>query len=82
VGAVGVTLIGIASLTRTIQLTDVEKNTHRIGARVMLLSAFLIFLFGFTSLEAIPLLIVVLLLMFTPVFFAFKVWIGMLDQED
>ena len=82
VGAIGIALISIALLTRTIQLTEVEQNTHRVGARVMITSALLIMLLGFTSLETIPLLIVVLLLLLAPVIFAFRVWVGMLDQAD
>ena len=82
VGAIGIALISIALLTRTIQLTEEEKNFLRVGSRVTLISALLIFLLGITSLETIPLLIVVLLLLLAPVFFAFKVWLGMLDQAE
>lgn len=37
--AMAVTLLSVALLTRTIQLNQVQQSTHRIGRRVMLVSA-------------------------------------------
>ena len=78
--AIAITLISVAVLTRTIQLDRVQQSTHRVGRRVMLASAIIVLLLGFTSLETIPLLIAVVLLLLAPIFFALKVWIAMLDQ--
>ena len=71
-GSVGVALISIALLTRTIQLLPEHIRTHRVGGGVMLISAVLTLLLGFTGLETIPLLL-------APVLFAFRVWIGVLE---
>ena len=81
VGSVGVALISISLLTRTIRLLPEHIRTHQVGGGVMLVSGVLTVLLGFTSLESIPLLIVVVLLLLAPVLFAFRVWIGMLEQN-
>jgi hypothetical protein len=66
-------------LTRTIQLSPWHQRIHRVGERVMFVSAVLIALLGFSSLSILPLLILLALLMLAPVGFAFRVWIEMLD---
>jgi hypothetical protein len=80
--AVAVTLVNVAVLTRTIQLDQVQHAVIRAGRRVMLVSAGLILLLGFTGLETIPLLIAVAVLLLAPIFFAFRVWLELLDQAD
>jgi low temperature requirement protein LtrA len=80
--AITISLISVAVLTITIQLNQIHQRTHRVGRRVMLISAILILLLGFTSLETIPLLITVVLLLLAPIFFAFRVWLEILDQSS
>ncbi len=70
VAAVGIVLIIIAVLTLTIQLNQFQQQTHRVGRRVMLISAPLILLLGFLNLNTIPLLMMVILLLLAPIFFA------------
>lgn len=48
----------------------------------MLGSALLALLLGFTDPGTILLMIVVILLLLAPIFFALRVWIEQLDQED
>lgn len=79
VSAVAITLLSTAVLTRTIHLSPQQQRTHRVGGRAMLVSAVLIALLGFSNLNIIPLLIVLVLLMLAPIFYAFRVWIEMLD---
>ncbi len=81
ISGISVTLISIAILTRTIQLAREDQPVARKGRRSMLVSAALITLLGFSSLEIIPLLVSLVLLMLAPVFFAFQVWIERLDRE-
>ena len=81
VAAIGITLISIALLMRTIQLSPELQHTHRVAGRVTLISAFLILLLGFSSLDTIPLLIAMIMLLLAPVLFAFQAWIEMLDQS-
>ena len=81
VSAIGITLISTAVLMRTIQLSAEHQRTHRVGRRVMLVSAVLILLLGFSELKIIPLLILLVLLMLAPIFYAFRVWIAMLGTE-
>jgi hypothetical protein len=54
----------------------------RVAWRAMIISALLILLLGFTSLETIPLMAAVILLMLAPVFIAFRSWVERLDQVD
>ena len=81
VGAIVITLVSVAVLTRKIQLSREHQRTHRAGGRVMLVSAVLIALLGFSRLDIIPLLILLVLLMLAPIFAAFRVWLEILDQE-
>jgi low temperature requirement protein LtrA len=81
VGAIGMVLISIALLIYTIQLSPDHQRTHRIARRVMLISAVLIILLGTSGLGILALLITVQLLLLAPVFFAFRVWIEMLDED-
>jgi low temperature requirement protein LtrA len=80
--AIAITLVSIAVLTRTIQLNPVQQATLRVGRRVTLISTGLVLLLGFTSLEAIPLLAAVVLLLLVPIFFAVRTWIELLDLAD
>jgi low temperature requirement protein LtrA len=80
--AVAVTLISVAALTRTIQIDRIEQSIDHLARRVMLVSAALILLLGFTSLETIPLLIAVAALLLAPIFFALRFWLELLDQAD
>ena len=54
----------------------------RVAWRAMIISALLILLLGFTSLETIPLMAAVILLMLALVFIAFRSWVERLDQVD
>jgi hypothetical protein len=53
---------------------------HQSGARMMLVSVVLIVLLGFSSLNTISLLRVMVLLMLAPVFYAFLARIEVLEQ--
>ena len=81
VAAIAIALISTAILMRTIQLSPAHRRTHRAGGRVMLVSAVLILLLGFSGLSIIPLLVFLVLLMLAPVFSAFRVWLASLDQD-
>ncbi len=82
VTAVGVAMISIAFLTCTIQLNQVDQQTHRVGKRVILVSAVIVLLLVLSSLETIPLLVAVVVLLLAPILFAFRIWIVVLDQAN
>ncbi len=75
VAAIAVTLISIAILTLTIQLSKIEFQTHRTGRRVLVISGALIALLGFIDLAVIPLLVILVALMLAPVLAVFRVWL-------
>jgi len=71
--ATALTLASTAALMRTTQLEPQHVRIHKVGERVMFISAALVALLGFVNLETIPLLIAIVILLLMPVFFAFRV---------
>jgi low temperature requirement protein LtrA len=82
VASVSIALISIALLMRTIQVPDEHQRIYYIGSKVTLTCGIIIPLLGFSSLETIPLLIVLLALMLTPVFYGLKAWIKTLGTSE
>ncbi|KAA3643182.1 MAG: low temperature requirement protein A [Chloroflexi bacterium] len=74
-GAV-IAVLGILLLARTIQLSDADQHVRPSGSIAMLVSAVLIALLGLTSLEAVPLLLVAVILLLAPVFVALRAWVA------
>lgn len=79
VGGIAVVLICITLLIHTVQLEPIEKRTLRVGGWVMLFSAVLIALLGFTAFEILPLLLILVILMLVPIFAAIRAWLVALD---
>jgi hypothetical protein len=67
VGAITFVLISIVVLSRTIQLSLIHQQMQRTARWVMLIAALLIFLLGFSNLNAIPLLLGLVFLMLAPI---------------
>jgi low temperature requirement protein LtrA len=82
VGAIALALICIALMMRAIQISEQYRPMYRTGGIVTLVSGLLILFLGFTGLSTIPLLIILVLLMLTPVFYGLKVWIQVLGAEE
>ena len=82
VGAVALVLVFIAGLMRTIQVPDPLKGAYRTGGIITLISGAVIGFLGLTSLEAVPLLILMVLLMLTPVFYGIKVWVRQFEGKN
>jgi low temperature requirement protein LtrA len=73
VGALAVALTSIALLMRTIQVPKIYVQAYRNGSIVTFFSGIFIALLGLFDLNVIPLLAVMILFMFAPVFYGFKV---------
>ena len=82
VGALAIALINIALLTRTIQLSKALLRIHRIGRPVMIFASIGIVLLGFSGLDTIPLLAVVILLLLVPVLAGLWTWIVLLGAAE
>ena len=82
VGAVATALVSIALLMRSIQIPEEYFPFYRRGGIVTFVSGFVILLLGFSRLNAIPLLLMLVLLLLTPVVYGVAVWIKMLDTEE
>jgi low temperature requirement protein LtrA len=81
VGALAVALLSIATLDRTIQIAPEHRQTHRAGRRVMAAAAVLIGLLGLFSLEVIPMLAVLVLLMLAPIYTGLRRWLVVVEAN-
>jgi low temperature requirement protein LtrA len=82
VGAIAVALISVALLMRSIQISEEYGQIYRRGGVVTLASGFVILLLGFSGLNTISLLVVLILLLLTPVLYGVMVWIKLLGAGE
>ncbi len=82
VGAIGLALVCIAFLMRTIQVPEELSEAYRRGSFVTFAAGLIILLLGNSQIGIIPLLIFIIVLMLTPVVYGIKVWVGLLDREE
>ena len=82
VGAVAVALISIALLMRSIQIREEHYQLYRQGGIITFILGVVTLLLGFSGLNTIPLLVVVILLLLTPVLYGVIVWITVLGAEE
>jgi FtsH-binding integral membrane protein len=78
---IAIALISIAFLMRTIQISEEHQRIYRRGSIFTVISGIAILLLGFSSLGAIPLLIIMVLLMLMPVFYGLKEYIRISSDE-
>ncbi|MGD2078275.1 MAG: low temperature requirement protein A [Chloroflexota bacterium] len=82
VGSVSLILVCVAWLMQSIQLPDEQYELYRRGGLITFVSALAILLLGVLNLPPIPLLILLVLLMITPVFYGIKVWIQVFGAQE
>jgi hypothetical protein len=82
VSAIGITLITTAGLIRTLQLSDEHHRILRSSGWAMVVSAVLIVILGFSTLDTIPILLILSILMLAPVFFAFQLWLDLVTSKE
>jgi low temperature requirement protein LtrA len=82
VGAIAVALISSAVLMRSIQIPEEHFQLYRRAGIATFVSGGIILLLGFSSLNTIPLLLIAILLMLTPVIYGIVVWVNMRAAED
>ena len=80
--AVATALISVALLMRSIQIPAEHSDLYRRGGVITLISGLVILLLGFSGLETIPLLIVLILFLLTPIFYGIMVWVRLIGQEE
>jgi low temperature requirement protein LtrA len=73
--SLAVILISIALLIHTLQQTEEHQKAYRKGSVIMLISAILIAVLGFTELRTFHILGALILLLPAPVFYGFLVWL-------
>ena len=82
VGSVALALACIALLMQSIRIPPDLLPPYRRGGLITLGSALLILLLASLNLPAIPLLIILVILMLTPIFYGIKVWITVFNAEE
>ena len=82
VGAVATALISIAILMRSIQIPPEHFPLYRRTGIITFVSGVMILLFGFSTLNTIPLLMVVILLLVAPTLYGISVWVRLVAGEE
>ena len=82
VGAVAVALISSAVLMRSIQIPEEHFQLYRRSGIVTFISGGIVLLLGLSSLNTIPLLVMVIMLMLAPVFYGIAVWVNLRGAEE
>jgi hypothetical protein len=82
VGAIAVALTSIALILKNLDLPGSQRILYQTGARVTSISSILVVLSGLTQIGTIPLLLVLIVLLLTPVFYGILVWIKVLDARE
>ncbi|MCY4147295.1 MAG: low temperature requirement protein A [Chloroflexi bacterium] len=75
VGSIGTALVGIALLIWTLPPRATTAQAHRMSQTVIFAAAIIILALGFSTLETIPLLAAIAVLMLLPVVFGLVYWI-------
>jgi low temperature requirement protein LtrA len=82
VGAIALALISNAVLMRSIQIPEVYFQLYRRSGIATFTSGVIVLLLGFSSLDTIPLLIIVIIFMLAPVIFGIAVWVNLRRAEE
>jgi low temperature requirement protein LtrA len=82
VGAIAVTLISNAVLMRSIQIPEAYFQLYQRSGIATFISGGIILLLGFSGLNTIPLLTIVIILMLTPVLYGIAVWVHLRGAEQ
>jgi low temperature requirement protein LtrA len=82
VGSVAVALISIALILKSLELPENQSILYRTGARATFIAGALIVLAGLTPIGTIPLLLVLIIFLLTPVLYGILVWIKVLDARE
>lgn len=82
VGSVSLVMLCVAVLMQSIQVPKEQYRLYRRGGLITVASSLIILLLGVLNLPTIPLLIVLVLVMITPVFYGIKVWIQVFGAEE
>jgi low temperature requirement protein LtrA len=82
VGAIAMALISNALLMRSIQIPEAYFQLYRRSGIATFTSGVIVLLLGFSSLDTIPLLIIVIILMLAPVIYGIAVWVNLHGAEE
>lgn len=82
VGSIAITLLGIALLIHTLHDAETDPHIRRTGLYVTVVVAVAIAALGLSTLQTIPLLIMLIVLLLTPIFFGFLSWLHTVDARE
>jgi low temperature requirement protein LtrA len=79
--ALAAVLLSIAGLIQVIQLPDEAHRAGKVGSRTMLISAGMIILLQWISINLLPLLLILLVLAMSPIFFGLLTWLRTIEEQ-
>jgi low temperature requirement protein LtrA len=82
VGAIALALISNAVLMRSIQIPEVHFQLYQRSGIATFISGVIILLLGLTNLNTIPLMVIVISFMLTPVLYGIAVWVNLRGAEE
>jgi low temperature requirement protein LtrA len=82
VAAIAAVLTSIALILKSLNLPEDQRSFYRTAARVSFIAGILVALSGVTSMNTIPLLLVLIVLLLAPVFFGILAWIKVFDARE
>lgn len=82
VGAIAIALFAVTLLSLTIQLPDTQRWLYRAARWVLFVASLVCVALGFTSLDTIPLLLYLILLILAPIFYGIFLWVKLFDAQD
>ena len=82
VGGVATALVGIAAITRTLDLPEAYRGLYRNGSIVMLSAGALAVGLGLTPIDPLPLLLALSALLLAPVVYGLLIWIKVFGARE
>ncbi|MEM7737890.1 MAG: low temperature requirement protein A [Deinococcota bacterium] len=82
VSAVATYVLCLVPLMRVIQILPQLRTANNLASTILASIALVIVLLGFTTLNALPLLVIIVVLMAVPVVYAVVIWVQVLEAQD
>jgi len=80
--SIAIVLLGIALLIQTLENQEHFQKSYHKGQIAMIVASLLIVALGFSYLQTIPLLLAIVVLMLSPIFFGLMYWIRELETSE
>jgi low temperature requirement protein LtrA len=82
VGATAASLFGISLIMRILSLPSSLRRFYQTGSTLTMAAGLAILLLGLTGIDTIPLLLLIITLLLTPIFYGILIWVKVFDAEE